>query len=207
MGRAPLVLASLALVTAIGLDFQGVVLAPSWLVLAFARARAARGATIRDVALTLLLFVGLAVLLGTLGGSAGEGGLRYMWDVVIRGAGGSNGVGYLFSIPHLRDVLDIHLLIGPFAAFLLVLALAPGIPRARSWSRRTWFLVACSAPALLASWMLADPLQGFPRDWDLFAPFAIPFVVTGAHALSRLPGARARHVAAAIVVSLFHTLP
>lgn len=212
-GRSPLILCGLALVIAVGLNLSGLVLLVSFLVITgwgLARPRVRRAVT-RDVVGTGLGFVALAVALGTLGeADQVAAGLHQMWGLAFRGAGGGGSAAYLLSGEHLRDFFDIHFLIGPFAAFLLVPAALRRLVRGDPRDARLWFLLACAVPPLAASWSFGDPLQGFPRDWDLFAPFALLYTVAAVYCLLSEPLVRPRAgrlLAAILVVSLFHTAP
>ena len=209
-GRAPLMLASLALACAVGLNLSGVALLPSLGALAawgFTRPER-RWAVARDLGLTVGVFLALQALLASFGGYSTREGLRYMWDLVMRGEATNRSLAYLFSNAHWRDFYNVQLLIGPFAGFLLapvaVLRLvAPGRKDAR-----LLFLFTAALPALAAAWMYGDSIQGIPRDWDLFAPFALVFTAAAIYAVASAPLSIAmlhRLLAIAATVSLFHT--
>ena len=56
--------------------------------------------------------------------------------------------------------------------------------------------------------MYGDSIQGIPRDWDLFAPFALVFTAAAIYAVASAPLSIAmlhRLLAIAATVSLFHT--
>jgi tetratricopeptide (TPR) repeat protein len=213
-GRAPLIAASLPLIVGIGSNLSGVVLLPSlallagWGLLQPGR----RAAVARDLALTLVGLGAMHVLLGTLGRFDTVVALRYMWDLVARGQAMQNrSIATLFAPAHLRDVFAIHMLIGPFAGLLLVpVALARVIGAGRGVLRdaRLLFVLAVAAPPLLASWTYGDSIQGLPRDWDLFAPFALLYVAAAIDCLASepmRPVVLGRLLAIGAVVSLFHT--
>jgi tetratricopeptide (TPR) repeat protein len=164
---------------------------------------------IRDVALTLLVLFGLQVLLARLGHFDPLFGLRYMWDLVARGeAMEHRSLGALFSPSHLRDFFSIHLLIGPLAGLLLIPVALHRVFRGGVRDTRLVFLLACALPPLLASWTYGDSIQGLPRDWDLFAPFALLYVAAAIYCIASepIPADRLRRLlAAAAIVSLFHT--
>ena len=208
--RGPLLAAGAALMGAIGFDLAGVVLLPSLALLAawgFARAPS-RAAVARDLALTLVLGLALGWLLAGLGGATGPAGLSYILRMVVRGEGAENSLAYLLAAAHWRDFFAIHMLIGPFAGFLVVLVAIYRLATRRILDGRVLFLLVAALPAFGASWLFGDPLQGFPRDWDLFAPFAIIWTTAGLACVvwEPLPARAARLLLATIVVvSVFHT--
>jgi tetratricopeptide (TPR) repeat protein len=212
--RAPLILAVLPLEIAIGLNLSGVVLLPSIAVLGVWGLTQAdlRRAVVRDLALTVVSLVGLHFLLQTLGHFDTVVAIRYMWDLVAKGqAMEKHSVATLFEPAHLRDVFAIHMLIGPFAGLLLVpVAIARVIGAGRGLFRdaRLLFVLAAAGPPLVASWTYGDSIQGLPRDWDLFAPFALLYVAAAIYCLAseRMRTATlGRLLAIGAVVSLFHT--
>ena len=210
-GRSPLLPAGLALVVAVGLNLSGLVLLPSFLAIAgLGLVRGSRrGAVVRDLAGTAAACAAVAWVIVSQG-EAGQValGLRQLWDLVVRGAGGG-GAASLLSLEHLRDFLDLHLLIGPCGAFLAVPAALRRLTRGNRRDARLWFLLLCGAPPLAASWLFGDPLQGFPRDWDLFAPFGLLYAAAAVYCMLREPSAslRAPLLAEIVALSLFHTAP
>jgi len=202
--------ASAALAAAIGLNISGIVFLPS---LAALLARGlvrpnARRAAARDLALTLLAFLGLQVSLASLGGFSAIEGFRYMWDLVVRGEAADRSALYVWSWPHLRDFCAVQLLIGPFAGFFMAPAAARRLIGPHTRDGRLLFLLAAALPPFLAAWMYGDSIQGLPRDWDLFAPFAIAYTAAGIYCLasaSQAQASRRRLLALAAVVSLVHT--
>ena len=225
-GAAPLLAPAGVLVLGVCLDLSTVILAPSLLVLAaygFARRRA--GATLRDLALGAAFAAGAAAALSALGdGYSLLGTLRDVLHLAARGHGAQAfDTGYLFSRVHLRDFANEQALIGPLAALLFVpaaLAAAPALIRsAASPAPRTaasaarWtagFLAAAGLAALGAAWITGDLNLGYPRDWDLFAPFAIVYTAAGLWLLLAAVERAAvagRLLALALAISLFHTVP
>ncbi|HET9328430.1 MAG TPA: hypothetical protein VFQ05_16810, partial [Candidatus Eisenbacteria bacterium] len=206
-GRIPLIVPSCILAVAIALNLAGAILVPSWIVLLVSARRAARPLAamvdrVASAAILVLAFVMIVVL-----APQSHGGLDYMVNLVLKGAQGSTSLSDLFSVRHLMDVLNVHLLMGPFAALLMVPLLAVIAPR--GIDRGGAFLFAAALPALWTSWSFADPLQGFPRDWDIFASFGPLYTATGIYIVSTvIAGTRlSRLFALAVVVSLFHTVP
>jgi tetratricopeptide (TPR) repeat protein len=209
-GRAPLSLASLALAAAIGLNISGIAFLPSLAALGVwgLLRRDRRASTARDLGVTVLIFLGLQTFLASLGGFSAREGFRYMWDLVIRGEATDRSTNYLFSWPHLREFFAVQTLIGPFAGFLLVPAAAYRLAAPGAKDVRLFFLLMASLPPFAAAWLYGDSIQGIPRDWDLFAPFALPFVAAAVYCVASTPIHTAvlrRLLGIATLVSLFHT--
>jgi tetratricopeptide (TPR) repeat protein len=209
-GRAPLILASLALATAVGLNLSGLVVLPSLVLLAAwgLMRPSTRAAALRDSLLTLVLFVGVPLLLASFGGFSLREGLDSIWNMAVRGEHTDKSAAYLVSRAHLRDFFAFQMLMGPLAALLLV---PLGIQRLASRDGRDAplvFLLAAAVPAFVASWINGDTVQGLPRDWDVFAPFALLSMAAAIYCLAsaRLPATIVnRLLALALVVSVFHT--
>jgi tetratricopeptide (TPR) repeat protein len=209
-GRSPLILASLALATAVGLNFSGIVLAPGLVMLAgWGLARpATRRAAIRDSIATVVVGVGLMAGLASLGGFRASEGFRYMWDLVVRGEATDHSLAYLISVAHVRDFVSFHVLMGPFAGFLFAPAVLYRLTLRPRGDARLAFLIATALPAFVASWLYGDSIQGLPRDWDLFAPFALLFTAAALYCIVSTPMdpmLTSRLLALAVVVSLVHT--
>ncbi len=94
--------------------------------------------------------------------------------------------GYLlFSVPHILDLINQHLLISPVGP---VLILAPLICLALGSivkSKLFRFLLAVSLCQLLFHF-LVDPGLGAPRDWDLFSTVGLGYTVLGLFLLLRM---------------------
>ncbi len=209
-GRVPLVVASLVLAAAIGLNLSGIVLLPALALLAaWGLSRpATRGAAMRDSIATVAIVLGLQAGLAALGGFRAWEGFRYMWDLVMRGEATDHTLSYLVSGAHLRDFVSFQLLMGPFAGFLFVPAILHRVTARPRGDARLAFLAAAALPAFAASWLYGDSIQGLPRDWDLFAPFALLYTAAALHCIASTPmspALRPRLLALAAVVSLFHT--
>jgi len=212
-GRSPLLLAGAVLVVAVGLNLSGLVLLPSFLAIAgWGLMRPAlRRSVVRDLAGTAAAFAALAVTLAAQG-EAGQvaAGLMQIWGLAFRGGSGGAPGSALLSREHMRDFVDIHFLIGPCGAFLAVPAAARRLSHGDRRDARLWFLLLSALPPLVASWLFGDPLQGFPRDWDLFAPFALLYAAAAVYCMISEPLATSRTpllLAAIVAVSLFHTAP
>lgn len=210
MRGSSLALASAALAAAIGLNISGIVYLPSLFgLLAWDLWRpAARRAALRDLALTALVFLGLQAWLGALGGFSAVEGFRYMWDLVVRGEAADRSALTVWSLPHLRDFCAVQILIGPFAGFFMAAAAARRLAEPGVRDARLLFLLTAALPPFVAAWMYGDSIQGLPRDWDLFAPFALSYTAAGIYCLASVPLAPAtvrRLLGLATVVSLVHT--
>jgi len=209
-GRGPLVLASIAAFAAIGLNFSGIVVLPA-LAMLFVWGllhRATRVAAIRDAIASVAILVGLQVGLAALGGFSAREGFRYMWDLIARGEATDHSLAYLFSGAHLRDLVSFQLLMGPFAGLLFLPAVLHRAVTGERRDVRLGFVVLTALPAFVASVAYGDSIQGLPRDWDLFAPFAPLYLAAVLYCIASTrmsPATTRRLLALATVVSLFHT--
>ncbi|MBI5710874.1 MAG: tetratricopeptide repeat protein [Candidatus Eisenbacteria bacterium] len=92
-------------------------------------------------------------------------------------------------------------------------AAEPAAEPAAATSAARWtavFFAAAALAALGAAWLTGDLNLGYPRDWDLFAPFAIVYTAAGLWVLLasvERATVAARLLALALAVSLFHTVP
>jgi len=191
----------------VALDFSGVVLGPSVLVLVAAGLldRARRRTVGRDLALAT--GATLAVLAWLAWGPAHYSVVANLAGMLASGHAGAD---YLFSARHVRDFLNEQLLQGPFGLLLFVpVAAAVAATRERPGAATVFVLVAGLA-ATAACWATPELPMGYARDWDLFTPLGL--VLAGAALaltmrLARTPIARRRTAAIVAVVSLFHTVP
>jgi tetratricopeptide (TPR) repeat protein len=137
---------------------------------------------------------------------------RYYWENILPWTGeGSARVKYsVFSTGHLRDFIQHEILIGPFAAMFAIILLVLGA-RGRLGSDGRFLLLA-GLPWWLFSFVFNHQI-GVARQWSVFAPTSIAFLMVVGLALVRLPWRRERpRLAAALAgiilaVSVFHTLP
>jgi hypothetical protein len=114
----------------------------------------------------------------------------------------------MFSAGHLLDIVNQQLLSAP----VVWPALATSLVLARSrtpWRDPAFRLLAVMAVSYLMLTLAWNPDYGGQRDWDLFAPAAVPAAVWLAYALPRflpeLPALRAA-AWALIPVQGYHTL-
>jgi hypothetical protein len=181
-GRGSLLAPAATMILACGLHLSAVSLVPSLAVLAIRglSASATRRRTLRDLIAAAVLLIAL-LLMPSLLGSRLSGGemVRNILVEAWHGHRTGSGISYIFSGRHVRDFFNEQFLIGPLGMFLLlpagVMAIASGV-----WRRATpLFLLTAAVVPLAGSWMASDPALGYPRDWDVFAPFALVFTTAG----------------------------
>ena len=113
----------------------------------------------------------------------------------------------MFSLGHLADIVNEHLLVAPVVWPGLLLAVT-FVRRRLPWrdpAFRLLLLVASLYTLLTIAWNVD---YGGQRDWDLFAPAALPAAILLGYVLARaLPERRALRAAgwALIAAQLFHT--
>jgi hypothetical protein len=186
----------------------------------------------------IVVFAGLAALM--MAGGHGPGAM-----LVDDRPGGADGIPFvplfqvttewqqytMFSLAHVLDWVNEHLLISPFGLPLLLLMLVnavinwrksqrrgesgPGAQSAQAGSGITSFLTIASLVYLLLTFVW-NPDYGGRRDWDLFAPSAFVYTLLAAHMLVRQFGDRqdsaesrctlARVARLLIAVSALHTV-
>ena len=119
----------------------------------------------------------------------------------------------MFSVSHIVDWLNIHLLISPFGLPILVMALLVlaryrlTIFDTRAEKDFGYVLGLISAMYLLFTW-LWNPDYGGRKDWDLFAPSAFVYTLLAGYLLVHIMRDRQRLREIGIfiiVVSLLHT--
>lgn len=115
----------------------------------------------------------------------------------------------VFAPAHFLDLFQAQMLVGPFSLVFVLLLLAAGGVRLLGSDGR--FLLWAGVPWFLFAAVFHHTI-GAPRQWDLFAPAALAWVVLAALLLTRLPGLAGRPARAGLVIglvlgtSLFHTL-
>jgi hypothetical protein len=190
----------------VALDFTGVVLGPSVLVLV--------GVGLLDGARRRAVFRDLLLALGVTGVGVWWVSWRLHYSIagnlVSMFASAHASTAYIFSVAHVRDFVNEHLLLGPFGLFLFIPAVALLAWRGERPRAPVVFLLVAAASVVLACWSTPDLPMGYARDWDLFIPLGV--VLTGASialtmGLMRGAGARWRTTALIAAVSLFHTVP
>lgn len=119
----------------------------------------------------------------------------------------------MFSVAHLLDWLNLHLLISPFGLPLLAMILVAvqryrltlfDQPPDRDYGR---FLALTAAMYVLLTWVW-NPDYGGRKDWDLFAPSAFIYTLLAGYLLVRAMRDQEKLSQAglfAITVSLLHT--
>jgi Flp pilus assembly protein TadD len=113
----------------------------------------------------------------------------------------------LFSIPHLIDLLNFQILLGPFLLLLLAFVMV------RSWHaipRRDpkWLFLLSSAATGLGMMLVFSCDIGMSRDWDLLGTFSPGLVAAGGYAACRfLPKNERRLLLLLGLATLLHTIP
>lgn len=222
-GELGLVWASLALALSNGFHPSTVFLWPAVFYLAWLRWRA--GAGLRSLLWQIIvppLLVGGGVLALM---ESGDHGLAHLLSEDR--PGGGDGIWFvplfetttqwqrytMFSVAHLLDWLNEHLLVSPYGlpTIALVLVTARLARQAlisdETERRLAGFLAVASGCYLLLTW-LWNPDYGGRKDWDLFAPSAFVYTPLAAYLLNRaLPARRALAEAGLLVAagSLLHS--
>jgi tetratricopeptide (TPR) repeat protein len=211
--RGSLAPAGALLVLCVALHLAAATLALAWLVAAaFAlREPTRRAAVARDAALVVLAALAMRWALARLGGGYDVGAA--LWDLLTRasqGHGEGGRLAYLFSVQHVLDLLNEHVLIGPAAALLALFGAARFALSPRARTGEAWLLLAAALPPLAAACATGDLNLGYPRDWDLFAPYAVVYTAAGIGLIAIVAAdahALVRPLALALALSLFHTVP
>ena len=114
----------------------------------------------------------------------------------------------LFDLAHFGDFFQSQMLLGPFAALIVLLLV---LLRAVRFEKKTGFLLLAGIPWWVFSF-LSNQTLGAARQWDLFAAASIPFLMVGGMVLAGVSelkqNPRLAGVLTGIVlgVSLFHTV-
>ena len=165
-----------------------IVLAPSLLYLGWEWARQEeqhrRARALVQIALPMLVVGGGVVALMTAGGH----GVSYLFGSDRPGGGDGRWLVPLwatttrwehytmFSWGHLIDMVNQQLLVAPVVLLALLCLLVKAGPAARAWTPWARLLLLASGCYLLFIWTW-NPDYGGQRDWDLFAPAAVPLAL------------------------------
>ncbi len=211
--RLPLAVAAIAIALGVGVHLSTVTLAPSFLYL-FVTGLRQRERRLDAIAGLVALAAGLALLSWLLWrlspGYTLMTGYAQIFGVATKTQGGGAGLSYIFGWTHLRDFLNEHWLAGPLAAFLFVPAVIYVVRRRDYTNPAAVFFALAAGFYLLGSWVMAEPLLGYARDWDLFAPAAVSYCAAGLFFLVhhvRVPGRRNRLLLFAAVLTLVNLAP
>lgn len=212
-GARILPVTAILLVLCTGLHLSAVALIPSFLYLVSWSAvnKKTRVDALTGLAAAAVGFVLLEWLLRKM--SPGFGllsGVGQMINVARTPQGGGAGLGYTFSWAHVRDFANAQFLIGPVASFVLVPAVAFALARRAAFPPPAVFLTLVSGVLLAGSWMMSEPLLGYARDWDLFAPAGVCYCAAAVYLIVRHVGnARAANglLGFAVVISLVQFVP
>jgi tetratricopeptide (TPR) repeat protein len=206
-GRAPLALAAVVLVFALGLHLSAAVLVPSFAVLVAHRLLdpRGRGRAARDLVIGAAVFAAMHALLARLGSG-------YDWTGMLLKLGRSatdSRSSYGFNPPNAGQFLNQQILIGPLGIFLLAPAFAVAL-RLRAWRHaRDLFLAALVVGYVAASFIAGDSNLGVARNWDLLAPagFVFTLAALGFALRAAWPAPELRRwLFVLAIISLFHTV-
>lgn len=114
----------------------------------------------------------------------------------------------MFSLRHLLDWLNEHMLVVPFGLFLSAI-LIPALPKERRWKNPILiFLLSISVCGIFFTWIINTAL-GLVRDWDLFSSFFLPLLILNIYLLSQVTIANYRIYILTLMVAIlfFHTAP
>ncbi len=113
----------------------------------------------------------------------------------------------LFSLWHWADLLNLHLLVSPFALVLAGGLFAGALVPARYRQPGTFFWIVVAGPPLL--WLFFNNFElGMSRDWDLAAPFAAVVGLGGLAGWLAMMGpseTRTRGVVVMALITIVHT--
>jgi tetratricopeptide (TPR) repeat protein len=211
--RIPLCAAAVSFVVGIGVHLSTVALLPSFLFLTGwgVRRQSTRVDAVTGFATAVVGVLMLDVLLRQLSpGYSLWGGVGQIFGIVRTTQGGGAGLPYMFSWDHLRDFLNDQYLIGPLAALLFLPALAYAVGRRALRDPTAIYLTLAAGVYLVGSWVTSEPLLGYARDWDLFAPPAVCYCAAGLYFLvSHVAStARARRLLGfAVLLSVLYLAP
>ena len=189
-GRLTMQVVVLVYLTSLALHLSTIALLPSLLFL-LAKGVCRRDTRIDAASAVGVLVAGLLLVDWLFGRMSADFGLWKGLGNIVRIAresqGGGFGLAYWFSPVHLRDFLNEHFLIGPLAAFLLVPALFYAgrivIDKRRGFGDTAIFFALASLSYLAGSFTMSEPLLGYARDWDLFAPAGVCYATAGVYFL------------------------
>lgn len=202
-GRGALLWPGLALLIACGFHLSSTTFVPAFALLAALTWRGRGGAHLRDLAVLAVAAVALHLLLAWLGG--GYNFLLHPLAMAKTAGTGElqQGSAALWSYEHVRDFLNCQLLIGPLGILLTSVGVGAGIAAWRRRDVRGAWLFATALLALAVSFSVRDLRLGYPRDWDLFAPYGIASAAFGVWTLGR----DSKALRLTLIASLFATIP
>ncbi|MDP3024277.1 MAG: tetratricopeptide repeat protein [candidate division Zixibacteria bacterium] len=107
----------------------------------------------------------------------------------------------LFSVPHLLDIINQHLLLSPVGIILLVSLVIAFKDRLRCKNPIISFLTIVFL-AQISYHFIIDPKLGAGRDWDLMSNLALGYILLGAYAFITFVQSR-RYSALVLILSTF----
>jgi tetratricopeptide (TPR) repeat protein len=147
---------------------------------------------------------------------------RYSWSVpplfVPLAHDRYSGPGYtLFSLPHLLDFFNQHLLVSPVGLVLILAFLICPVAglsnlkkgRAFFMNRTSQFLLMVALFQLLFNFLM-DPALGASRDWDLFSAVGLGYTILGLYLLLEFLKDKLKFeylTTILVVTSLYSTIP
>ncbi len=204
-GRTSLMAPGLTLLLAVALHLSAVALVPAFAVLAGHGLTNHRRDTLRDLGLLAVGTVGTHFILSQMFVDYGlTVGVRDLLEIARRDHGGGAGLSYTWSATHLRDFFNSQWLLGPVSALVATATLVHGF--ARGWREpEARFLAVATLTFLAGSFLMSEPLLGYARDWDLFAPAGVVYATTVAYFVARHGVSRERVLLLLLAVSATHT--
>ncbi|MFN8588613.1 MAG: tetratricopeptide repeat protein [Candidatus Eisenbacteria bacterium] len=204
-GAAPLAWPLAVFALGFAFHFSALVFVPALLVVIGARlARPdGRGGALRDL-------VGAAALAGVAVAWLQARGVPLLANVRDLLASHAASAAYLLSRDHLRDFANEHARIGPLGLPVFVALAVPFARDARTPGMLRAFVLVLGGTIVAATFRTPDMPLGYARDWDVFAAAGLALAAAALLAVIgvvREPRARRALLAAALVVSLLHTLP
>src|SRR5262249_25576799 len=172
---------AVALAVAVALHLSGMVLFPSFMILALAAFRAPERAPLRarEALFSLSALAALPLSLAVLGHgySLWSALVSVFHDVILRQPDPIPG--YFWSWRHLRDLVNEQVLIGPLAlGFVLPVAIV-ALRRRRASALELAFFAALGLEFTAIELIAGDSNLGYARNWDLLAPAGFGLAVAG----------------------------
>jgi Tfp pilus assembly protein PilF len=110
----------------------------------------------------------------------------------------------MFSLWHVVDLANLHLLVAPFALIAAILFVVTQRAKLGSAGPLWWFLsiAACGG---IAFTFLANAKLGLSRDWDLFSVFLLPLILLAAYGWGKFYSEERRLWMGVILATVLHS--